>query len=653
MFEWHKKEKPFLGMAGLGGGVVSKLVHSVGGGIEATGGFINNYTVSGTHYRSHIFTTSGTLEITKGEVEACDFLVVGGGGGGGISASNGHGGNGGGGAGGFVEGNALPLAVGTYTITVGQGGGGAAVDIPGFPGSSANERTGQPSSISGPLITTITAYGGGGGGEDNSDTVGPGGSGGGGWGGGGAGINSKGSATQPGTNSLYGATDYGNPGGAANGPISPAYCAAGGGGAGGPGEFTPNPSTAGRGGDGRANTFAYGPTNPQVYAGGGAGGASPYGGSEGGAPSNGGGGGASRDIGEYSTGGGGGGHGAPYSIHGDKCHGGSGIVVVRYEVPSSAGSAKATGGIISFYNGKTIHTFLKGGQFNVGSAAIPGAEVVIVGGGGSGGVEHGGGGGAGGVVHHPNLPFAANTPYTVTVGKGGSGGSSTSGNDGNWQAGEPGQPSSLTHPNGPYVAYRGGGGGTWTASNGHSGGSGGGAGGNTAPGITVNPHTNPGATEHGNAGGAGVSSPDFGAGGGGGAGGAGQAGNAANSSRGGTGGIGWQLPATFQDPAVAPSNTTGQNTYQRGGGLGTPGPNGGFYIAAGGGGCGGSTFAGGHGGHGGGGHGGIDAAFIDQYGHALENTGSGGGGGGNNTLQPYKFNSGRGGSGIVLIAYPS
>ena len=33
MFEWHKKEKPFLGMAGMGGGVVSKLVIGGGGGI--------------------------------------------------------------------------------------------------------------------------------------------------------------------------------------------------------------------------------------------------------------------------------------------------------------------------------------------------------------------------------------------------------------------------------------------------------------------------------------------------------------------------------------------------------------------------------------------------------------------------------------------
>ena len=43
------------------------------------------------------------------------------------------------------------------------------------------------------------------------------------------------------------------------------------------------------------------------------------------------------------------------------------------------------------------------------------------------------------------LSFAANTPFTVTVGKGGSGSSSTIGNDGNWQSSEPGNPSSLTH----------------------------------------------------------------------------------------------------------------------------------------------------------------------------------------------------------------
>ena len=98
----------------------------------------------------------------------------------------------------------------------------------------APSRSGSDSTISGPTITTITAKGGGGGGEDGGDTVSPGGSGGGSWGGGGQGPTTFGSATQPGTNSLYGATDYGNAGGKR--PVADsAYCGSGGGGAGGAG----------------------------------------------------------------------------------------------------------------------------------------------------------------------------------------------------------------------------------------------------------------------------------------------------------------------------------------------------------------------------------------------------------------------------------
>ena len=37
--------------------------------------------------------------------------------------------------------------------------------------------------------------------------------------------------------------------------------------------------------------------------------------------------------------------------------GGSGIVVVRYQIGSVTATAKASGGAISFYGGKTIHTF--------------------------------------------------------------------------------------------------------------------------------------------------------------------------------------------------------------------------------------------------------------------------------------------------------
>ena len=45
-------------------------------------------------------------------------------------------------------------------------------------------------------------------------------------------------------------------------------------------------------------------------------------------------------------------------------NGGSGIVVVRYQIGTlDTGAAKATGGAISFYGGKTIHTFTSSGTF--------------------------------------------------------------------------------------------------------------------------------------------------------------------------------------------------------------------------------------------------------------------------------------------------
>ena len=61
--------------------------------------------------------------------------------------------------------------------------------------------------------------------------------------------------------------------------------------------------------------------------------------------------------------GGGGGGGAtmnqvlPIILYGGE--GGKGVVIVRYKIGSAqTESAKATGGAISYYNGKTIHTFL-------------------------------------------------------------------------------------------------------------------------------------------------------------------------------------------------------------------------------------------------------------------------------------------------------
>ena len=283
-------------------------------GHTATGGVISDYTDPGpgTVYRSHVFTTTGTFNVTALDdnyPSTVEFLLVAGGGGGGTSNNGAHGGNGGGGGGGYVEGNAIPVTS-TTTFTVSIGGGGQAIGQPTL--IPAPSRSGSDSTISGPTITTITAKGGGGGGEDGGDTVSPGGSGGGSWGGGGQGPTTFGSATQPGTNSLYGATDYGNAGGKRPGVAAPAYCGSGGGGAGGAGGDAGNPaSTGGTGGNGRASTIAYGPANPVSYAGGGGGGNTPYGGNNaGGAP---GGGGAAGSRGGASTGGGGGGN--PSLVH--------------------------------------------------------------------------------------------------------------------------------------------------------------------------------------------------------------------------------------------------------------------------------------------------------------------------------------------------
>jgi hypothetical protein len=80
--------------------------------------------------------------------------------------------------------------------------------------------------------------------------------------------------------------------------------------------------------------------------------------------------------------------------------GGSGIVVVRYQIGQLTAVAKATGGAISYYSGKTIHTFTSSGTFatapNWTAATV---EYVVIGGGGGASSDSegdGGGGGAGG-----------------------------------------------------------------------------------------------------------------------------------------------------------------------------------------------------------------------------------------------------------------
>ena len=93
--EKHKKEMPFLGLLGMGGGIGSNLVGGAGG-VDASGG---TKTTSGI-YTIHTFTSPGNFVVTNGgEVE---YLIVGGGGGGGGGdgppAADAEGGGGGAGA---------------------------------------------------------------------------------------------------------------------------------------------------------------------------------------------------------------------------------------------------------------------------------------------------------------------------------------------------------------------------------------------------------------------------------------------------------------------------------------------------------------------------------------------------------------------------
>ena len=105
-------------------------------------------------------------------------------------------------------------------------------------------------------------------------------------------------------------------------------------------------------------------------------------------------------------------------------HGGSGVVIVRYRIhENDSGTAKATGGNISFANGKAIHQFVSSGTFSITDSSLTSVDYLVVAGGGAGGggsnVDAGGGGGAGGFRTGTGLPVSNASPYAVTVGSGG------------------------------------------------------------------------------------------------------------------------------------------------------------------------------------------------------------------------------------------
>ena len=304
-----------------------------------------------------------------------------------------------------------------------------------------------------------------------------------------------------------------------------------------------------------------------------------------------------------------------------------------YGVKSVATSAKAAGGIISTDGTYYYHTFLTSDTFTP-SQSLTADYLVVAGGGGSGqtsgGGWGGGPGGAGGYRYFTSQSFTA-TNYSVTVGAGGTAGAYSAGG-GNYGAN--GGNSSIIGGSISTTSTGGGGGGT-TGTNGkvktsgRNGGSGGGAPQDTTSNSGGSGNSGGYTPVEGYAGGNGSSGSGDSNGGGGGAGGAGGA--PTNSSlNGGVGGVGSSTASVW-----GLATNTGQNI------AGT------VYYAGGGGGS--SEFTGSiaTGGYGGGGNSSIYAAGTPNNG--LTNTG--GGGGATRDYGAVGYQSGAGGSGVVIIRY--
>ena len=223
----------------------------------------------------------------------------------------------------------------------------------------------------------------------------------------------------------------------------------------------------------------------------------------------------------------------------------------------------ATGGTITTADGKIIHIFTSSGAFEVigGSREV---EYLVVAGGGAGGRDVGGGGGAGGfrtnVSGHPLAspsPFPVSSgSYVVTVGAGG--------------VATPGVPTPAATNGGDSVfstitSAGGGGGGNYNGGSGRPGGSGGGGSSYSGayPGGNGNdPPTSP--SQGNDGGGGGPGGPSGHGGGGGGAGGPGPVGAPGPASGFTPGGVGSSISISGSPVTYAAGG--------RGGGDAAPGP---------------------------------------------------------------------------------
>ena len=145
--DWFKKEKPLLGLLGMGGGGAGEAPE-----FEVTGG--TKHTTP-THY-VHTFSGSGTLSVQNQSLLPSpitfDLVVVGSGGGGAQDKYPDQRGAGGGGGGMLLESNSLTLGDGDYTVTIGAWGNGSG-RYPPAPLTSPYAPSGGTSSFATPTTT--------------------------------------------------------------------------------------------------------------------------------------------------------------------------------------------------------------------------------------------------------------------------------------------------------------------------------------------------------------------------------------------------------------------------------------------------------------------------------------------------------------------
>jgi hypothetical protein len=332
--------------------------------------------------------------------------------------------------------------------------------------------------------------------------------------------------------------------------------------------------------------------------------------------------------GTANTGSGGGAKSNPQENSGN---GGSGVVIIRYsklyDVQASVGLSFET----TRYGDYAVTTFTAGtGTFSFVPVASFTAQYLVVAGGAAAGGRHSGGGGAGQVTYNASYTML-NVAYPVTIG---AGGAAVYGE----AAGANGNDSIFLE-----TAKGGGGSGSYPSTNGVAGGSGGGGAHDNKPGGASNKTTSLiGATTYGNAGaqttwggggggateaGVGYKGGDgfqtsilgtsywFGGGGGGSIWDSGTAGNGGKGGGGGGGSAGTNQTAGLGDTNGINPAENGQNTNSYNGPGPSKGGNGGVNTGGGGGGCGQSVHA--------------------SYTNTSTNIG------------------GNGGSGIVVVRYPS